>query len=195
MRIGVDVLTPGSQLRHERGLGEAGQIARLAEVALRRHHDRDEVLRRQHPAHQEQPLRLDRQLLEAADRQALARLADLAEDERELHRHGIDVDPVVELDVAVDRDAVEAHDHRGDSALDVVDHLLERFSEQVAPWAGTVLDKSAWIDSWGGESRRHILVPTAGHWSPSASVQQSVTPSWPGLQVLATRGTKLVARA
>ena len=109
---------------------------------------------------QQQPLRLDRELLEATDLEAIAGPADLREDEREFHPDGRDVEPIGLADIGVDRNAVEPHDHGGDPTVDVVDDLLESFGEHR-------------IDG----TSNHMVVP--GHRSvPLASVQQSTRPSW-----------------
>src|SRR5687768_12304818 len=72
--------------------GEAHQEARLAEVPLGRERDREEVAWVQHPHDEQEALGLDRHLLAEADLQAVGGLADLREDEAELHPDRVDVE-------------------------------------------------------------------------------------------------------
>src|SRR5262249_13511723 len=74
------------------------------------------------------------------------RLANLREDERELHADGVDVDSPAWRRVAVDSDAVEAHEQAGDAALGTGNQPLQVFLEhglRVLPTEGPQVNLQA----------------------------------------------------
>src|SRR5262245_40541274 len=111
---------PALELLADREEMAADEIARLAEVAIRREHEREERLGIDRPEHQAHARERDHDLVDRAAAERVGRLADLLEDARELDARAADVllqrslrNPIG--DVLLDRNPVGAHQHRAES--------------------------------------------------------------------------------
>src|SRR5262245_23645407 len=106
------------------------EIARLAEVAIGREHQREERLAVDRPEHETHARERDDRLAERAAAERVGGLADLLEDPRELDARAADV--VLERalgnpigDVLLDRNAVGAHQDGAESAAAILDDVAQ----------------------------------------------------------------------
>src|SRR5437773_678335 len=112
----------------------ANEIARLAEVAIGREHEREERLAVDGPEHQAHARERDDRLADRPPAQRIGRLADLLEDAPELDACTADVlleralrNPVGHI--LLDRDPVGAHQHRAESTTALVDDVAKDRAE------------------------------------------------------------------